>query len=100
MKSWPRCASRKMSFMVSGITPSCQRLKWTVYLLTVPYYHLRGGRLPSLGESLALLPDEAEREVVARALAPDPRKRYPSCVEFVRELAKVVRGRQSVSTRL
>ena len=66
------------------------------YCLAVTYCHLRGGRLPFVGTEaevmsghllrapdLSMLP-ESEREAVARALAKDPKDRWPSCRAFVR----------------
>ena len=71
------------------------------YSLAATYCHLRGGRAPSPpmrvesiaadspGSSpeidLAMLPDH-EQAVVARALALDPRSRWPSCSAFVEAL--------------
>lgn len=69
------------------------------YSLAVTYYQLRTGRLPFEADSrLAVLwarmqgePDlskvsGAERPVLARALAPEPDARWPSCREFCRQL--------------
>jgi serine/threonine protein kinase len=69
------------------------------YALAITYCHLRGGRLPFLDSprafertyvrpepDLSMLP-LGERPAVARALAPLPRERWPSCREFVRTLA-------------
>jgi sulfatase modifying factor 1 len=68
------------------------------YSLAVTYCLLRGGRLPFEGNAaqvmaghlrrspdLTMLP-EAERPVVARALAKSPSKRWPSCSAFVNAL--------------
>jgi serine/threonine protein kinase len=69
------------------------------YSLAVTYVHLRTGRLPFTGASvtqiyyavaqnaadLSGLPD-GERLVVARALAKEPEKRWPSCQAFVATL--------------
>jgi formylglycine-generating enzyme required for sulfatase activity len=72
------------------------------YSLAVTYCELRGGRLPFVGDPAALVgghltqpPDlsmlpEAERPVVARALAKDPEQRWPSCRAFVDALANTV----------
>jgi serine/threonine protein kinase len=69
------------------------------YSLAVTYCHLRGGSLPFVGDAAAVMaghlhqpPDltmlpEEERPVVARALAKDPSKRWPSCQEFAQALA-------------
>jgi formylglycine-generating enzyme required for sulfatase activity len=78
------------------------------YSLAVTYCELRTGRLPFEGETAAQLiyahmqkePDlsrlpEAERPVVARALAKRPEERWPSCREFVRALAGAARGTQA-----
>lgn len=71
------------------------------YSLAVTYCLLRGGRLPFTGNSaelmaghlsrepdLTMLPPK-ERPVVARALAKDPKDRWPSCGEFVKTLLGV-----------
>lgn len=68
------------------------------YSLAVTYCQLRGGRLPFTGSDyqlmgghlteppdLTMLPD-AERSAVARALAKEPRERWPSCRAFVEAL--------------
>ena len=65
------------------------------YSLAVTYCHLRGGRLPFTGSladlmaghlmkepDLTMLP-EAERPVVARAMAKEPKERWPNCREFI-----------------
>lgn len=71
------------------------------YSLAVTYVLLRGGRLPFAGTSWTMLMDhaaappdlsmlpEAERPVVARALAKRPQDRWADCRAFVRELARV-----------
>lgn len=70
------------------------------YSLAVTWCQLRGGKLPYTGASvseirhkqlelepdLTMLPEE-ERPVVARALARDPRGRWPDCRAFIKELA-------------
>ncbi len=69
------------------------------YCLAVSYCQLRGGRTPFEGNlyqlayahvnkapDLDMLP-EAERVVVARALAKQPEERWPSCQAFVQALA-------------
>lgn len=65
------------------------------YSLAVTYCQLRGGRLPFEGTPAQMVaghlirtPDltrlpEGERHAVARALAKNPEKRWPSCREFV-----------------
>lgn len=71
------------------------------YSLAVSYCVLRSGRLPFADSprsleprytrpapDLSMLP-EAERPVVARALAPSPESRWPSCRELVARLAEV-----------
>jgi tetratricopeptide (TPR) repeat protein len=72
-----------------------QATRWSdQYSLAVTYCQLRGGRLPFEGNAaqvvgghlgrppdLTMLP-EAERAVVARALAKKPEERWPSCREF------------------
>jgi serine/threonine protein kinase len=68
------------------------------YSLAITYCRLRGGRLPFTGNQwevilrhcldvpdLSMLP-EAERPVVARALAKQPDQRWPDCRAFVRAL--------------
>jgi hypothetical protein len=72
------------------------------YCLAVTYCHLRGGRLPFAGTAaqllaghlmhapdLTMLPPE-ERPAVARALAKDPRERWPNCRAFVESLRGTV----------
>jgi serine/threonine protein kinase len=70
------------------------------YSLAVAYQELLTGGLPFRGKSarqllllhtqaqpdLGLLP-EADRPVVARALAKDPQDRFPTCLDFVRALS-------------
>lgn len=68
------------------------------YSLAITYCFLRGGRLPFEGDAaqvmaghlrrapdLTMVPEE-ERSVVARALAKDPARRWPSCAAFVTAL--------------
>jgi serine/threonine protein kinase len=68
------------------------------YSLAVTYCHLRGGRLPFAGNptqimdghlhrppDLTMLP-EVEWPAVSRALAKDPKQRWPSCMAFVAAL--------------
>src|SRR5262249_9849705 len=69
------------------------------YSLAVTYCELRGGRLPFSGTPLELMAGHAqrppdltmlpprERPAVARALAKEPRQRWPSCLAFVEALA-------------
>jgi serine/threonine protein kinase len=70
------------------------------YSLAVTWCQLRGGRLPFTGTDvhevrrkkeqapdLSMLPPE-ERAVVARALASDPRRRWPDCRAFIKALAE------------
>lgn len=74
------------------------------YALAVTWCQLRGGRLPFTGTTaevvqghlhrepdLDMLPG-AERAVVARALAKDPRRRWPHCRAFIRALAEAARA--------
>lgn len=69
------------------------------YSLAVSYCQLRGNRLPfsgtlaqvlaghlSLPPDLSMIPQEPERQVVARALSKVPDKRWPSCRHFVEAL--------------
>jgi serine/threonine protein kinase len=71
------------------------------YSLAVTYCHLRGGRLPFTGTQaqimaghchrepeLSMLP-EAERPIVARAMAKEPKGRWPNCRAFVEALRAV-----------
>jgi serine/threonine protein kinase len=75
------------------------------YSFACSYYHLRTGELPF--ESTTSLPHvfeivkngkldfrqvsgSGERSVLRRASSVDPNKRYPSCVEFVRELRRSI----------
>lgn len=74
------------------------------YSLAVAYCELRGGRLPFTGNDaqvmgghvnrapdLTMLP-ERERAIVARALAKEPSKRWPSCRSFVTALRATEAG--------
>ena len=78
------------------------------YALAVTYCQLRGGRLPFEGNQeqvmaghlmhppdLTMLP-EAERPVVARALAKKPAERWPNCRAFVEALAVGIEDRTPV----
>ncbi len=82
-----------------------QATRWSdQYSLAITYCQLRGGTLPfgenyfelvaklALMESpdLSMLP-EAERPVVARALAREPKERWPSCRAFAEALAEAGR---------
>ncbi|HJT77190.1 MAG TPA: bifunctional serine/threonine-protein kinase/formylglycine-generating enzyme family protein, partial [Gemmataceae bacterium] len=82
-----------------------QATRWSdQYSLAVTYCQLRGGRLP-FGENwleamgklarmeapdLSMLP-EAERPVVTRALAREPKERWPTCRAFAEALAEAGR---------
>lgn len=74
------------------------------YSLAVTYYHLRTGRLLFSGDQaqvmyahleaepeLSALPKE-ERAVLARALAKEPAKRWPTCGNFAKELVEALRA--------
>jgi formylglycine-generating enzyme required for sulfatase activity len=74
------------------------------YSLAVTYCHLRGGRLPFVGNpaqvmmghlmeqpDLTMLPD-SEWAVVGRALAKKPPERFANCREFVAALSAVLEG--------
>jgi serine/threonine protein kinase len=79
------------------------------YSLAVVYVELLTGRRPFAGKNirqlalqhmteppdLSMLP-EADRPVVARALAKDPDERFPSCAAFVRALAGRADGGSTV----
>jgi formylglycine-generating enzyme required for sulfatase activity/serine/threonine protein kinase len=80
------------------------------YSLAVTYCHLRGGRLPFVGNpaqvmmghlmeqpDLTMLPD-AEWSVVGRAMAKKPAERFANCREFVAALNGVLAG-QVVNVR-
>jgi serine/threonine protein kinase len=73
------------------------------YALAITYFQLRTGALPyrarSLSEMLVAHLDNkleftqlslAEQPVLERATAHDPEKRYPSCMEMVEELVRVM----------
>ncbi|MFM8985228.1 MAG: serine/threonine-protein kinase [Planctomycetia bacterium] len=75
------------------------------YSLALSYVELRTGRLPYAELSPAAILrakldgtldlaglDPAERKIVARALAVDPARRWPSCVEFARALRAATQG--------
>lgn len=80
-----------------------QASRWSdQYSLAVTYCHLRGNALPFSGTAaqiiaghvakepkLTMLP-EAERPVVARALAKEPSQRFPHCKAFVEALAEAI----------
>jgi serine/threonine protein kinase, bacterial len=70
------------------------------YALAVTYCHIRGGRLPFADTpetldadyarpkpDLTMLP-EAERPIIARALASRPEDRWPACGELLEQLTK------------
>jgi serine/threonine protein kinase len=72
------------------------------YSLAITYCQLRGRRLPFVGNAaqitaghlmhppdLSMVPEE-ERAAVARALAKDPRQRWPTCRAFVEALRQNV----------
>jgi serine/threonine protein kinase len=72
------------------------------YALAISYCRLRGGRLPFTDspasfrcdyvrpEPNLMMLSAAERPVIARALAPFPQDRWPSCSELVTRLTAVV----------
>ncbi len=81
---------------------------WTdQYALAITYCQLRGGAMPfpdppktNLSSYVRPSPDLAmldleERLIVGRALAPVPQDRWPSCKEFMNQLAKVVAVQKS-----
>ena len=81
------------------------------YSLAATYCQLRGNRLPFEGNAaqvtrghLELPPDltmlpEAERAVLAQALAKEPQQRFPSCGDFVRELQSCAGEGEAVAPR-
>jgi formylglycine-generating enzyme required for sulfatase activity len=82
-----------------------QATKWSdQYCLAVAYCQMRTNVLPFQGAMQQLVaghllrePDlsalpAAERPIVAKALAKEPRHRWPSCREFVRQLGEAVAG--------
>ena len=89
---------------IAYASPECfagQTSRWSdQYSLAVTYCHLRGGALPfahstdkprhtdlEAAPDLTMLP-AAERPAVERALARDPRKRWPNCRTFVQALVE------------
>jgi serine/threonine protein kinase len=82
------------------------------YALAISYCQLRGGRLPFEGTIAQLMaghlnkdPDismipEAERPIVARALAKDPADRWPDCRSFAQALSQVGSSPTASSDRL
>ncbi len=96
-----------------GLTPAYaapeffkgEATRWSdQYCLAVSYCQLRGGELPFTGShvqvmaghvtqppDLTMLP-AAERAAVARALAKEPDKRWPSCRDFVAALHATATG--------
>jgi serine/threonine protein kinase len=81
------------------------------YSLAVAYQELLTGVLPFVGKNsrqllllhttgepdLQALPQE-DRPIVARALAKDPNRRFPSCADFVRALLRVRDAAAAVSS--
>jgi serine/threonine protein kinase len=76
---------------------------WTdQYALAITYCEMRGGRLPFKNTPAAFEPSyvrpapdltmlpEKERSIVARALAPLPQSRWPTCSDFIMHLAQIV----------
>jgi serine/threonine protein kinase len=92
-----RLLEKTASQRPGGMTPAYaapevfngQPSRWSdQYSLAMTYCFLRGGKLPIRNNSaseLTMLP-EAERPAVARALARNPRERWPNCREFIRAL--------------
>jgi serine/threonine protein kinase len=80
------------------------------YSLAATYCELRGGRTPFRGNAAEVMaghlmrpPDltmvpEAERPVLARALAKRPEERWPSCEAFVEALAGCLSARGAAAT--
>src|SRR5262249_3283112 len=81
------------------------------YALAVCYCMLRGGRMPFPDSTAVLEPgyvrpapdlgmlDPEERPAVARALAPVPQDRWPSCGDLVARLARAGRPEPPVAKR-
>ncbi len=82
------------------------------YSLAISYCQLRGGRLPFGGSAFEVMaghvsrfPDlsmipEAERIVVARALAKKSEERWPDCRTFVDALAGAIHGKSTTASSL
>jgi serine/threonine-protein kinase len=81
------------------------------YALAVTYCQLRGGRLPFPDSpasfntqyirprpDLTMLPAE-ERQIVGRALLPVPIDRWPSCTEFIKQLAACMDTKHKASAK-
>jgi serine/threonine protein kinase len=80
------------------------RLSWASdqYALAVTWCELRGGRLPFDQPPRTFHPDSRpaeadltmllprERPIVARALAPLPENRWPTCAEFIDQIARLL----------
>ncbi len=84
-----------------------QVTRWTdQYSLAITYFKLRTGRLPfdaniSLGDLLMMhleghldlsVLSESERGIIARATSADAEKRYPTCLDMVNALERVLSG--------
>jgi serine/threonine protein kinase len=96
-----RLLERSQARHAGGLTPGYaapevlrgEVSRWSdQYALAVTYCHLRGGRLPFGARRDGTPPDlekvpEDERPALARALADEPRRRWPNCRAFVRALA-------------
>lgn len=78
------------------------------YALAVTYCHLRGGRLPFDGSPLQIMLGHREREpdlsmlpakerpVIARALAKNPKERWPDCRSLASALRATRNGRRPI----
>ncbi len=93
----------------NSISPSTDQ-----YSLAITYYELKSGKLPYQGESITAVLDaknqdmydfsacsSAEQDVLRRAAARDPKKRFPSALSLVKALRQaVMAGTEGVRTEL
>ena len=90
---------------------SGQATRWSdQYSLAVTYCQLRGNRLPFTGNlaqlvaghlshapDLSMIPMAREREILSRALLKQPAARWPTCREFVEQIAIALGFSQTTS---